>query len=1615
MESHNDKKTYATAGLATGKNETRIRNFVSVSDTAVPPTVTGDKNVKPGAHHTVLGRDRILQYERELVPGKYLPRQKQLPIKSKIRPTYTFSKSNNDEELARNCYSSDDDVDLRSDSVFDPLSFDRQFTSREAYYLGLDRGHDTFRTTVSQWVNRDSFAEMIRVGDPVELVISNDRPQLSAGQVYETMAYAVFDSASLLIQDNLVSAVTDVPIQSVSLRVVITLTSATIEPDTGVVDIGFFDADGAPVASVSDTLWNFSPLFTPGSSQSSYSFARYLSGAQFIWTQCVAVIGWGFSSTIFSSGTISISNLTFVGGSLAQNVRLIAGAGVDVPIWSSAHNQPVVDGEQPLRAVYFVRNEGSAHDTRWRAYTMNGVNLLVATSTTKKAAKDCLSRMISNLYNGSLPILSQVSTMDEMKARAHNKTMHTLNGNTYRSRAEAQQAHLQELMVMMKDIPVVSKVSEIGFDDNESYVLRDAQEKAQQAKMLRDEMIKMPPEELKAVLDGYLGDNTFVFRHEMGLISMVLDLEPWRFEVLDRVLADIDDILEPEPSSPMTQCNVEPIHPANTNIRGGVVIKKKEGDRAKVNRDPAMNEKPPSIAERLREEEDRKRIKQQKTDNYEAMIKRVVQKCRNEIYCPVWFKYSSTPKNMKVVVAERLWGPGWSGKHDMSSNQWVVFCVLNAVNVFTCVELLLKTVEPVHNLRARYDIDPAFEAYIGLSWVEDSERRACEAAMHNKTVHALNGNTTFSRSMEDVIRARDTFDLLDSADMTGKLAKGSELELKLATIPSDTNPSLDSVYARTVIRGSTISANNLVTNDVALTNPLTMCYPRDVRPDGISALVPSTQRLPVFNTLSLSFNMSNMEMSEYGRLIYEKQVTANTMLARPDNITQNGWSMIEMASTVKKKPVNGFCTDDLMLKLTLLHTIYSFEARANSLPFTIFNGIDQLTRADPTVQPILTWNTSPIFGEDCGGATALFPYSSISGTVAFHLSEQSVPVSQRGNIIYCPTGLINGSEQDGENLALFIRMWAPYPAHMAVVSVGTTAADGSNPGPQDFVPKASLVQVAGYAQLHVVLPRITATRTPTDQQAAQDSAIYVPSTGSTQSTNLAPNTVLNVSWVGVGGLTTYNLCEYLYTWNNDHDATTITVFLSKLQCLVGIKESLGRAQELADFYSTAVPTMPIATPITSTFFAPNTSRSFMTTDLFGQQDVYLGTNWPQIINAKANMIIHKCDPLSWNLVALNLYNTDVDSASETLLEGFGRTQSLWWTVLRASVLTAAWTSHVSALGWDQTTWNTAYTNTSMVAFREHIQGYYSNIATRGRLSNSHWGPMMAKWYKATTGYVNATFKQDQTLLTIWDYRIPNPRLYGSVVTQTTGAILDSVIPVTVCDVWLNALLESVPRYQMALPPPGGLSSATGFTDGLVYHKVAQGFVGGWVQANTIRNALSANEIIMTTSDSRWNERLLYIAGGATALYYDGTAPAGSPGIDTFATQRGVVPPVWVNQLPGTNEYSRSTIANPLYDHNGLFTHAVATAANGSIVVQAMGGKATVNIPCWQLSYVTARSDVPTDVKMISPWARFKAQPSAGKAESGEKNASPNVKGSDAKDSVRSGDIPVVATAVDLKV
>jgi hypothetical protein len=993
----------------------------------------------------------------------------------------------------------------------------------------------------------------------------------------------------------------------------------------------------------------------------------------------------------------------------------------------------------------------------------------------------------------------------------------------------------------------------------------------------------------------------------------------------------------------------------------------------------------------LREQDNKRREEEAfaSAQNFNASVERIAKKiCEKPKGAVRWYREHPESKDFRRLVLEKAWGKTWMSAPQMSSTQWVIYCAINNVSKDLCFIQLMECFPEWNKTLEEYDISQAWHDTFGTDWVQTSAVLKAERDRHNKEVHAENGNTAICRVMEEVQKNPRSHELYRSGAFSKQLGtlKGSMLSLKLATQPSSTNPTQLNNQTNSAIRADVIANTNVITNDVSLNIPNTALVPREVRNGAAAVLINATQRLPIKVLGPTQFVATELTDTDLQKTIVEAAIKANMNLGRADNTCLNGFNAIDLAFQGRLKAYYGLCMDQCLAKLVLLHEVLSWAQPYNTLPITSASVIDQFTQPNATGPTVLGYNDSPVFGEDCGGATSVLPFEGgETGTIAFHLTTETVPVEERSQAVFIPASLLlmDESVNVGQALAFFINMWAPYPVGLPTVSIPTLDTAGGNALNQVFVHLASLVQIPGLTTLHVILPRKTTAPNPDTQAKANNLAILQPITGSAASTGLAANTDLNVNYVN-GPYTSYNMAEYFYTWFPDFDATSLANFIQRLSYITGVDDSLRRVNDIASMVSQAFPPLTADTSATNTRFAANSNAQFYMSNAASIQFYETTQNWPQAGNTRADYLINATDVTGWNKVACGLAVSSEGIVDNFILpEYLGNVNAAYWSQLRSLMFAVVWSSHYANVGWSADTWDTAYSNNTMPDFRALVRKYYAvtNSSMREQ-QNAAFGPMLADYFAAITNKGLGYCTRGNSNITIFDQMCP-PTGVHNTVTDNTGTWLDMAIPIVVPDVWMQLMAECLPMWQCSFPVPNGPDSAVGFHKGLRAVAIpGSANIGGLVQGEYYRQTIDGNEGADWADEVRWNERLIHVSGYGTPTYLNDAAVASTLAAGEYAKQRYITQPSYIPTI-ATGVQAANTMVVPNVDSDGQQVFQIGTTVNLTLMRRILYGQSRQAIPTWQLGNSIAWNDLlnQSSAQSTSRWTNYEKKPVPGKADS----------------------------------
>jgi len=933
---------------------------------------------------------------------------------------------------------------------------------------------------------------------------------------------------------------------------------------------------------------------------------------------------------------------------------------------------------------------------------------------------------------------------------------------------------------------------------------------------------------------------------------------------------------------------------------------------------------------------------EEKEKQYNAVISRIVNKLKNNMPSLIgWMKTLMTTKWKRTVLTE-LFGKDWEIKENMHQYEWIAYCDLNNVDD-----------EERDYVLAAFDKD--FEKY---KFIDRFSAMNAKAKLHNKLVHAYNGNP-FSKTFTETMQAPEWHELFDDENTLLKYQLGTELQSVLTNVDGSVNPNSSSIFDQDRLRGDVVDITNTTIQNAIMPIPCTTLIPREVRPAVAGININSTNRLPRMIANVSDYYTYPIEITALGNDLVTAVTTNKTSAWRGDNTTTAGYLNYDLVTLLQATVVKGLSLEQMLIKLDLMHSIAAQRVTTNSLPKALYSTIDSRTVATTTA-PVLGINNSPVFGEDCGGATAVFPYQGGTGSLNFHLSSQTVPASERDLMWFFPSMLFNSSYIPNEAIALFILSVAEWPFGIFTVTKETTDTAGGNVDNTVYVPSQTLFRIPGDRNLHIVLPRNNPARNPTDQAGANNLCQIQPQCGPTASTGFAANAPLNVQYVGAP-MQNYNLTEFLYTWATTFDQTTIRQYVANLGYIYGVFDTMMAVHEMNIVNCELFPPMIVSATSATAVLPVNSAAGFILSCGVHGLRALTTANWPQPTITNSHYRIQQTNNMAWNKVS-----TGLCVAANIKAEGagyppdyLGEPRNALWESLVALTMAGAAQTFFTSVGFTQSAWSNGYNNTIYRTFSDFVKGLYCTLAPDGNITPKATSLMINNIFKHMYQRMLVEVKNigrsvETRPITCFDRFLPFSNFAVSYNAAGTTAY-NGLVPCVIPDTWINLMSITEPKNMTSFSTPNQIDSVKGFghKDGLIMHKNTNAAITTSYldQPNMIAN-YGLDTLPDVSSKTRWNDRLWYTTAGRQIADYAGVAIAGLnfppdgsyPRTQIVALNAGeVYPPDYV---------SANTTSLPVVTINGVRVYVYLPQAAATIPTNACQHVAQLTRPAWLLDGIS---------------------------------------------------------------
>jgi len=832
----------------------------------------------------------------------------------------------------------------------------------------------------------------------------------------------------------------------------------------------------------------------------------------------------------------------------------------------------------------------------------------------------------------------------------------------------------------------------------------------------------------------------------------------------------------------------------------------------------------------------------------------------------------------------------------------------------------------------------------------------------NRSMHAQNGNQdwTFPNSMTDIQAYPTLRSLLETdGSVTGSYQNLVNEVARHTGLLGPQGLNMGVVSRETPLRGAIATAANAVAlfNDIPA--PEALLWPATVRVAAdIHALADNEERPYVFGIgLVRRDAMYPLVETVSGTAI--RNIVDRMGNIRPDQITKMGFKTSDVAALMNIEPggvTNGDSLQAVYTKLMLYSLSRTWNADPNFLPLGgqpgKFDSYTQL-EANPVVTP--GWDDGTVYGSDCGGAVApIFPYLAADNnpTIAFHTSMATVPNGQ--SFIMLSPGLLlqNSSGYDAINIFFLALAMAPYPCGIHSMTITTTDENGENAGDQEFIPFSDLVHMPGLSVLNILLPSRNAGAPPGNQVDANSQVLVQPTAGPTAVGGWAAGVQLNVSFIGVGGLQTYDLATYLSSWmslpNSPVNYTNLTVFYRQVAQTFGRVEDIRFCWELACSVAVRYPVMIACASGSTPRFDPGTEVAGAHQNFMALTPTQMAQDFPQEFEA-FDVYIPDLNYTWWNKVMSGAYMAGPDQGQypPTQYEFEGSPRALQYAMHAVRAYAAAAEHVFTYFQQSAQVWDNSFTQQNYLGVLEEMRGIFTawqGSAQSGAII-SELGEALAVMHTRVNGFKPGV---DMYGNTIWHY-LNVPVVGFQRVHDEGGNRLNTPTPCVLADIWLQ--LQIVTPSRATSPFLAGIKNLTGL-------KVADGQVtalGGGSYSTPIATSQIAREVALDTiplldDDQLFNQRLVFHRFTADLYTLNGnvwnTSTVGSG---------SVVSQKWcVSDWTTTNQLNCTILTSntrwmPFMTPSGLRLTVGVSALNGSaLMTQIMAGKQVTGVATWLL-------------------------------------------------------------------
>lgn len=957
-----------------------------------------------------------------------------------------------------------------------------------------------------------------------------------------------------------------------------------------------------------------------------------------------------------------------------------------------------------------------------------------------------------------------------------------------------------------------------------------------------------------------------------------------------------------------------------------------------------------------------------KKAQFTAVVARIVKKLNeqpDQLY--PWLKKTSTTTKFKRTVVDTWFGEGWENNESYHQYHVIAYCYFNNHTFELGAVFLMR-------------LDFSYGAY---SHLFDNHRADLEAAkLHNKLMHAFNGNV-LSKNMEDVRTAPQWETFVASPQKTLPRFAGFEVQAVLSNVVGDENPNITNLFYQDRLRGNCVNDNGIIQPNCVIGLPSTNVFPTQMMHStnavhGIAEMGGAATRITEVNVAEYYSNP--ITPTELAMTVSDQIKNNQTSNWRRDNTKLAGYSNFDIASINTALSPKGLNLEQILLKLELLHSILSLEGPNSRIPASTWETLLPSWKATPT-DATLDYNITSV-GNDIHNTNPVFPFGGDKGSVAFHLTIQSVPHSQRADVIFVPQAVLQSSEDAMQTLMLWLVAWTDFPFGLYYHKKECNWRSPDQPDKDNeqvtFMSNQTCTHVPGKKEIHFILPRNQSEANPTTAQAANAMAVVRPITGSEPAGVFAANTWLDVNYVRNDGVcVSYPITDLLSTWALDFDTTTIKQLMGRIAAATGIRRVLESVREMNVAMCQHIPLMILSnnsfignvTPndlflnsaeLTKIFSRAYSNHTVVTIPPSRSPINYI-PGFPVMNTNSSDFRIFETDPMVLNKVFLGLATAPnlTPEALHELPHHIGDSRSHYWERLEVLAQAATYAVFFASSGLTTSAWNQGYRSSENKYLQMLTRYLYSTTQLEGSIMPARLQgvleSIMETMFERSPCRVTTSVGGEERTISHFGRWLPG-RQYAPQLLYTNNAYtaITAYMPTILPDIWVQYLARKLPMFAMSFPPPSGVDSTQGFgtKDNLEVHRNNNNTLIAPFLDSNLKSFYPITAGPNLNDKVKWNVRLWGTTPSLVIRNY-AAQPLVDPAVETEPQFRPTQRTIQLNPGEGVPPglLAQSTLFIPEMGYDGARIVPYLAIPLGGVNILACNAAARLARPAWLLEDV----------------------------------------------------------------